>query len=226
MAILAGAGAAVAPVSTAHAATACEVTYTASSWNGGFAANIQIRNLGDTWYGYTVNFTFTGDQVVTTAWNHMWSQSGRSVTVQSSSYAPVPSGSSISLGFLGRYTGENTPPTGWRVNGVPCSVAGQPAVIAEPDVVTIPEGSSGSFTIRLSHPPAQQVSLGMSITGTGVWAAPPVVLIFTPSNWNTPQTYSVLSMEDDNTVDDRGVVTLTATGYAPDTVVLQQIDND
>ncbi|GAA4435886.1 cellulose binding domain-containing protein [Phytohabitans houttuyneae] len=228
VAVLAGFGAAVVPAAAAHAATACEVTYTATSWSGGFTASAQIKNLGDPWNGYTVEFRFTGDQTVTSSWNHIWSQSGQAVTVRSGPYAaPVPTGGSIWLGFNGRYSGVNTPPTGWRVNGVACSVTGQPqAVIAEPDTVTIPEGGGGSFTIRLSHPPAQQVALGMSLSGTGVWASPPVVLLFTPNNWSTPQSYPVMSMQDSDTVDDRAVVTLSVTGYTPDTVVLQQVDDD
>ncbi|MGN9906459.1 cellulose binding domain-containing protein [Phytohabitans sp. LJ34] len=228
VAALVGAAAAIAPASAAQAAVACEVTYTASSWSGGFYANVQIKNLGDPWNGYTVDFRFTGDQTVTQAWNHSWTQSGQAVTVRSGpSVPPVPTGGSIWLGFLGRYTGTNTPPTGWRVNGVACSVTGQPAaVVAEPDVVTIPEGGGGTFSVRLSHPPAQQVALGMSITGTGTWASPPVVLIFTPTNWSTPQIYPVMSPDDPDAVDDRAVVTLSATGYTSDTVILQQVDGD
>jgi hypothetical protein len=228
VATLAGAVAAVVPATAAHAATGCEVTYTASSWATGFSANVQIKNLGDPWHGYTVDFRFTADQTVTSTWNHVWTQSGQAVTLRSGQYAPpVPTGGSIWLGFLGRHTGVNTPPTGWRVNGVTCSVAGQPpAVVAEPDTVTMPEGGGGSFSVRLSHPPAQSVPLQMSISGTGTWASPPVLLIFTPTNWDQPQSYSIMSMQDSDTVDDRAVVTLSATGYAPDTVILQQLDDD
>jgi hypothetical protein len=35
-----------------------------------------------------------------------------------------------------------------------------------------------------------------------------------------------MSMQDSDTVDDRAVVTLSVTGYTPDTVVLQQVDDD
>ena len=115
-------------------------------------------------------------------------------------------------------TGANTPPTGWRVNGVACSVAGQPpAVVAEPDTVMIPESGGGSFAVRLSHPPAQQVSLQMSISGTGTWASQPVVFVFTPTNWSTARQYPIMSMPDDDTVEGRAVGELCATGCAPDT---------
>jgi hypothetical protein len=228
VAALVGAAAAIAPASAAHAAVGCEVTYTTHSWTGGFYANVQIKNLGDTWHRYTVTFRFTGDQRINQIWNHRVTQSGQSVALDSGDHVPpVPTGGSIWLGFNGSYSGVNNPPTGWAVNGVACTVAGQPpAVIAEPDIVNIPEGGTGSYRVRLSHPPAQQVSLGMSGSGTGVWASPPFIIIFTPTNWSTPQSYPVTSMEDADAVDDRSVVTLSATGYVSDTVILQQIDAD
>jgi cellulose 1,4-beta-cellobiosidase len=228
LAVLAGIGGAAAPATAAHAAVACEVTYTATSWSGGFSANAQIKNLGDPWNGYTVEFRFTGDQAITSGWNHTWTQTGQAVTARSGPYTPsVPTGGSIWLGFTGRYTGVNNAPTGWRVNGVACSIAGQPpAVVAEPDTVTIPEGGGGSFGIRLSHPPAQQVALVMSSSGTGIWASQPVILVFTPTDWSTPRVYPVMNMQDDDAVDDRAVITLSATGYVSDTVILQQIDDD
>ncbi|GAA4681842.1 cellulose binding domain-containing protein [Phytohabitans rumicis] len=224
-AALVGVCAAIVPVTAAQAAAGCEVTYSASTWSTGFAANFQIKNLGDTWNGYVVGFTFTANQQITQSWNHTVTQSGPHVTM--SSAATVATGQSIWLGFLGNHTGVNTPPTNWRVNGVACTLAGQPpAVIAEPDEVTVPEGTSGSFTVRLSHPPAANTFLMMSISGTGVWASPPIALYFTPTNWSTPQRFSVVSMPDADTIDDRVVFTLSATGYTPDTVTFTQLDDD
>lgn len=227
-AALAGSTVALIPATAARAAAGCEVSYSANTWTTGFAANVQIKNLGDTWNGYVVEFTFTGNQQVTMGWNHTWTQTGPSVTVRSGLWTPpVATGQSIWLGFIGSYTGVNSPPTNWRVNGIPCTMAGQsPTVIAEPDALTVPEGGSGSFTVRLSHPPTQTVYLGMAIIGTGIWAGPPIVLVFTATNWSTPQRYSVASAPDDDTVDDQAVFTLSATGYAPDTVTITQVDDD
>jgi hypothetical protein len=139
----------------------------------------------------------------------------------------VQPGGVVYLGFTAMNPyGPNNPPIDWRVNGTPCAAPDAPAVIAEPDVVSVPEGYSRSFSVRLSHPPAQQVSLGVSSSGTGTWATQPVIIVFTPTNWSTPRSIPFISMEDNDTVDDRVVVTLTATGYTSDTVILQQIDND
>src|SRR5262249_37624806 len=83
-----------------------------------------------------------------------------------------------------------------RRGGAGCLGTQQPAVIAEPELVTIPEGATGSFSVRLSQAPTRTVPLFMSMSGTGIWASPPILLVFTPSNWNVPQSYSVASMPD------------------------------
>lgn len=101
-----------------------------------------------------------------------------------------------------------------------------PHVIVEPDEVLIPEGRFGSFGVRLSHPPSGTVYLGIRISGTGVWASPPVLLMFTPNDWSTPKPYGVASVSDADRDDAVAVVTASVSGYLPDTVTLRQIDDD
>ncbi|MEE6257181.1 cellulose binding domain-containing protein [Plantactinospora sonchi] len=222
------AAALVGPAAPARAAVACAVTYTANSWSTGFSATVRLTNLGDEWAGYTVQFTFTGGQQVTNLWNHSYSQSGAEVTARSASWSPpVRTGESVWLGFQGSHAGANPAPTNWRVNGVACAVTGEPPeVVAEPTAVSVPEGTSRSFTVRLSHPPAGQVTLQMGVRGTGIWAGPPMLLVFTPTNWSTPQGYGVMNAQDDDDVDDVAVFTLSVPGYTPDTVTFTQLDDD
>lgn len=101
-----------------------------------------------------------------------------------------------------------------------------PSVIAEPPEVLVPEGRSGTFTVRLSHQPSGTVFVYMRGTGTGTWAGPPVLLMFGPGDWSTPKWYSLYSVQDADTVDDFTTITLSVTGYQPDTVTLRQIDDD
>ncbi|MFK3983384.1 hypothetical protein ACI2K4_23750 [Micromonospora sp. NPDC050397] len=113
---------------------------------------------------------------------------------------------------------------------VPGSAAGAaadpPSVIAEPDTILVPEGTSASFTVRLSHAPSSTLFLGVGIRGSGTWASPPVVIVFTPTNWSTPRPYSVHNIPDADTVDDVAKFTLSVQGYVPDEVVLAQVDDD
>jgi endo-1,4-beta-xylanase len=101
----------------------CHVTYTKSEWTGGFVANITINNTGtSTINGWTLTFTFPGDQRITNAWNASISQSGASVTATNLSYNPVISpGGSTSLGFQGTWTANDTSPSSFSVNGSACS---------------------------------------------------------------------------------------------------------
>jgi len=61
----------------------CKVSYAVSSqWPGGFSANIMITNTGATVInGWTLMFTFPGNQQITNLWNGIESQSGQRVTI-------------------------------------------------------------------------------------------------------------------------------------------------
>ena len=56
-----------APTTQASAATGCSASYsTASQWSGGFVASVTVTDTGSTALtGWTVTFTFGGDQQVT-----------------------------------------------------------------------------------------------------------------------------------------------------------------
>src|SRR3954451_1818088 len=51
------------------AATGCTVTYTTNEWSGGFTAQIRVTNLGAALNGWRLEWTYGGDQKVTSAWN-------------------------------------------------------------------------------------------------------------------------------------------------------------
>lgn len=226
---LAGAITVVAPASAAHAAVNCEVSYRTTSWSDGFAAAVRLTNPGDAWESYALQFEFRSGETVTKAWGHDLVQSGRSVTIRSkASAAPVPTGGTVRLGFLGRHTGATGVPANVQVNGVYCALSGEPHVIVEPDLVTYSEADTGmraAFTIRLSQPPVGPGHYArFSGVGSGIWTTQPIVYYFNELNWNKPQTYYLGGATDNNTVDDRMVLTVAVDGYAPDTVVMQQID--
>jgi xyloglucan-specific exo-beta-1,4-glucanase len=103
--------------------TTCFLSYQlASQWSGGFSANVTINNRGtSTINGWTVQFTFPGDQTITTLWNGSYTQSGQQVTVTNASWnSSIPPGSNVYLGFNGRWTSNNTTPISFTLNGQPC----------------------------------------------------------------------------------------------------------
>jgi O-glycosyl hydrolase len=102
----------------------CQVTYaTQSQWTGGFVASVTIANNGSSAInGWTLAFTFPGDQKITNAWNGVSSQSGENVTITNESYnATIPAGGSTSLGFQGTWSASDAMPTAFTVNGTTCT---------------------------------------------------------------------------------------------------------
>jgi hypothetical protein len=101
----------------------CHVAYTKSSeWPGGFTANVVVNNTGTSAVnGWTVGFSFPGDQKVTNAWNATVTQSGTAVTATNASYnAAIPPGGSTSFGFQGTYTSNDNAPAAFTLNGTAC----------------------------------------------------------------------------------------------------------
>src|SRR5215213_8171204 len=101
----------------AWAAPGCVVTYGATSWPDGFTAGVTIRNTGDRVDGWTLRFDFAAGQTVTHGWSAQWSQSGVRVQAVSEPYNRVLApGATVTIGFNGRWSGDNPPPAGFTLN--------------------------------------------------------------------------------------------------------------
>jgi hypothetical protein len=102
----------------------CHVTYDKTSeWGGGFTANVTITNTGSSAVtGWTVGFTFPGDQKVTNAWNASTTQSGATVTATNASYnGTIAPGGATSFGFQGTWNSNDSSPTAFTLNGTACA---------------------------------------------------------------------------------------------------------
>jgi len=102
----------------------CKVAYTTQSqWGGGFVAQVTITNTGSSAVnGWTLKFTFPGDQKITSGWNGTPSQSGENVTITNASYnATIAAGANTSLGFQGTWTSSDAAPTAFTLNGNNCT---------------------------------------------------------------------------------------------------------
>jgi O-glycosyl hydrolase len=102
----------------------CKVTYaTQSQWAGGFVAGVTIANTGSSAInGWTLKFTFPGDQKITNAWSGTETQSGENVTITNASYnGTIAPGGNTSLGFQGTWTNSDAVPTAFTVNGTACT---------------------------------------------------------------------------------------------------------
>ncbi|GAA2529512.1 MULTISPECIES: cellulase family glycosylhydrolase [Streptomyces] len=104
----------------------CEVGYRVTGeWPGGFQGEVTVRNTGGSAVnGWTLRWTFPGDQRITHLWGGTPAQSGSEVSVTAASYtATIPASGSVTLGFTASRSGANPSPTAFSLNGATCSVA-------------------------------------------------------------------------------------------------------
>ena len=111
------------PTSGGTGGASCRVTYTKSEWQGGFTGNLTVANTGtSTINGWTLGFSFPGDQHITSAWNATVSQNGNSVSAANVGYnGTIAPGGNTSFGFQGTWTSNDSNPTAFRLNGTACS---------------------------------------------------------------------------------------------------------
>jgi len=121
-ALLIGGGFVVAGASDANAAAGCRVDYTVNQWSGGFTGNVTITNLGTALNGWALDWDYAGNQQITQAWNSTYTQSGQHVTLRNASWnGAIATNASASAGFNASFSGTNTAPTTFTLNGVACT---------------------------------------------------------------------------------------------------------
>ncbi|MFJ8508293.1 glycoside hydrolase family 48 protein [Streptomyces avermitilis] len=116
---------------SAHAAALqCGVDYKTNDWGSGFTTDVTVTNRGtDPINGWTLTYAYTGNQTLTGGWSGTWSQSGKSITVKNASYnGTIAAGAAVNTGAQFSYSGTNTSPTSFAVNGTTCTGAHQPPV--------------------------------------------------------------------------------------------------
>ncbi|MFF5314794.1 glycoside hydrolase family 6 protein [Streptomyces massasporeus] len=129
MALVAGTTGTALLVGQAGAATSavpCTVDYKVQSqWDTGFTAAVTITNNAAAKSGWTVKWSYAGNQKVTNGWNGKISQNGADVTVANEGYnGNLASGGTVSFGFNGTYSGTNSVPATFTLDGVTCNVDG------------------------------------------------------------------------------------------------------
>ena len=73
--------------------------------------------------------------------------------------------------------------------------------------LTVAEGGSGSYTVKLDAQPTSNVVINVTKSGSSDVTVSPVTLTFTPSNWSTAQTVTVAAAEDADAVNDAASIT-------------------
>jgi endoglucanase len=110
---------------TTGPASGCQVTYRfQSQWQDGFVADVTIRNGGATAInGWSLTWTFPGTQQVTNMWNAVSSQTGQSERASDAGWnATIPAGGTAAFGFQATFSGANTVPSAFALNGTACTI--------------------------------------------------------------------------------------------------------
>jgi mannan endo-1,4-beta-mannosidase len=106
----------------------CRVRYSASNWGGGngFTANVTITNTGTSALnGWTLAFSFSSGQRVTLpGWGATWAHASGSANVSATNLdwnGNLAPNASTGIGFNGTFSGTNTAPTSFTLNGSTCT---------------------------------------------------------------------------------------------------------
>ena len=87
-----------------------------------------------------------------------------------------------------------------------------PGLKLSAETVTVGEGRTADYTVTLNAEPSADVTVRLTSDNGDVTV--PAELIFTPDNWDQPQTVTVSAAEDDDAVDDTATITHRASGAA------------
>jgi|HubBroStandDraft_1064217.scaffolds.fasta_scaffold06517_5 cellulose 1,4-beta-cellobiosidase len=145
MVVLGCAGISAVTAPQAVAAPTCQVQYTVESdWGTGFSLAITITNNAAAISSWTLAYSYSGNQTVTDGWSGTWTQSGENITVTSESWnGSLATGASTSIGANFSYSGTNTAPTAFTLNGVACNGGGSTGT---PTVSITSPASGATFT--------------------------------------------------------------------------------
>lgn len=119
---------------------------------------------------------------------------------------------------------ERAMPENCDVATAAVTVASQ-SVVVTPTALTVKEGASGSFTVRLSQVPVGPVVVTTAhYAGTVAVTPSPSVITFTAANWNVPVTVTFATPKDSDKIDDAATVHVSLVGGVTVPVVARILD--
>ncbi|WP_341678328.1 glycoside hydrolase family 48 protein [Niveibacterium sp. SC-1] len=103
-----------------------------------------------------------------------------------------------------------------------------PSIVATPAGITVKEGSSASFSVKLSDKPAANVTVAVArAAGSDTdLSTATTALVFTPTNYDTAQTVVVAAAQDADQTNGAATFGLSASGYTAANVIATEQDDD
>ena len=84
----------------------------------------------------------------------------------------------------------------------PVASADQPGVSVFPTSLNLNEGATTSYIVTLNTQPTGPVTITPTSDNSGAVSVSPASMIFTTTNWDTPQTVTLTGLEDDNLINE------------------------
>ncbi len=104
----------------------------------------------------------------------------------------------------------------------------EPQLVVSTTSLSVSEGNSNTFTVRLANAPATSTTVNIARTAgdSDVTVSTGASLVFTPSNFATPQPVTIAAAEDSDNTNDNATITVSTAGEGPRDVAVTVVDND
>jgi len=102
----------------------CRVAYAVvGQWPGGFQGEVRITNTASSPItGWALRWGFANGQQITQSWNGTHTQTGGAVTISAAAWnGTIAPGGTVSPGFLATWSGTNSAPPEFHLNGTACA---------------------------------------------------------------------------------------------------------
>jgi cellulose 1,4-beta-cellobiosidase len=185
----------------ANAAAGCSAVYSVQTdWGSGFTAQLTVTNNGTTAItGWTVTYSYTGNQTLSNGWSGTWTQSGKTVTVANLSYngSLAVGAQATGIGANFAYSGTNTAPS-----SVSCTPTGG-------------GGGGGTNTVTVTNPGTQSGTVGKAVS---------LQISATDSGSGQTLTYSATGLPAGLSISSSGLITGTPTASGSSSVTVTAKD--
>lgn len=194
-------------------ASTCQVDYTITNqWESGFQVDVLITNTSNsTIDGYTLTWTFAGNEAFGSGWNANFSSSGSSVSASNPAGhwngTLSANGGTSAFGFQGTHAGDVQIPDNFALNGVACNDSGTPqptATSAPPTATNVPPTATNPAPTATAVPPtattAPPTATAVPPTPTTPSGGDSCTVQYTiASQWNSGFTANITITNNENT---------------------------
>jgi endoglucanase len=192
------------PTPTQPPAGPCAVIYAVQNdWGAGATVKVTLRNNSSAAVnGWTLAWTFSGNQQLSQVWDATYAQSGAAVSVRNVGYntALPANGGTATFGLNLSYSGSNPAPTSFTLNGVVCGGNGPTNTpTATPTKTNTPTATPTATNTRTPTPTATGAT--STFTPTPTKTNTPTItptpgtggctVTYTPNQWNNGFTAEV-----------------------------------